>query len=96
MIFDELKHNLSDRLAALGGSAAMLNERCIVLSCSGLRGLVVLTQDGRYFIKVATLWDDRDEAYADLPEQVPEKVVELFAGFWQRRGIEFRQPPPTT
>jgi hypothetical protein len=96
MSLDELKRNLSDRLTALDGSAGMLDERCIVLSCGGLRGLVVLTDDGRYFIRVSTVWDDQDEASADLPEQVPDKVVELFTGFWQRRGIEFRQPPPTT
>jgi hypothetical protein len=95
MTIDELERKLNDRLALLGGSAAVLDDTCIVLSCSGLQGLIVLMHEGRYFIKVSTLWNDQDEAYEDVSEQIPGKVVELFTGFWRRRGIAFRSALPS-
>jgi len=40
MTFEELAGELAEGFDALGGSAAMLDERCIVLEFRGLRGLV--------------------------------------------------------
>jgi hypothetical protein len=90
MTFDELAAELAVRFAEVGGYTAALDERCIVLDWRGLRGLVVLTDDGRIFLKVATLWEDRDEEYLARPESVTARAVELFETFWRRRGIDFR------
>jgi hypothetical protein len=90
MTFAELTAELAARFAEVGGYAAALNERCIVLDWRGLRGLVVRTDDGRIFLKVATLWEDRDEEYLARPELVTARAVELFETFWQRRNINFK------
>src|SRR5256885_2067145 len=92
---NELEQTLNERLATLGGSAAILDDRFIVLSCNGLQGLVAPTPDGKYFIKVSTLWKDCDEDWVELPERVSVKVIELFTGFWVRRGVGCWPSTPT-
>jgi hypothetical protein len=77
------------KMTLIGGHASVLNERCIVLSWNHMSGLVVLSPEGHYTVKVSTAWKDEDTAIVHRVEDIPDKVADLFQNFWARRGVKF-------
>jgi hypothetical protein len=86
-----LRDDVQSRLQAIGGDAGLLDDTTIVLSWNGMTGLVIGLPKGEFFLKVSTPWGDADEETAELAEDVSGRVVQLFQGFWERRGIKFRK-----
>lgn len=66
-------------------------ERLLV-SWRGLSGLVVQQDDGVYLVKVSAVWGEEDKLLLDDSEKVADILIELFKGFWRRRGIVFEKP----
>jgi hypothetical protein len=82
---------LLNRLLPMGGHAGVLDDRAIVLSWNHLSGLVVFLPDGTFALKVSTPWGDADQETAERSDDIPDKIVHLFEGFWARRGVKFEE-----
>jgi hypothetical protein len=88
MDIEVLAMELDARLRPLGGTTACFDERTIAIQLHGLRGIVLRTTEGRFFLKAGTEWGDEDKITVDSAEEVLEKVVGLFQEFWIRRGLK--------
>jgi hypothetical protein len=78
-------------MTRIGGDAALLDERCIMLSWSVMEGLVIIAPEGQITIKVYTPWSDADSCTVERAEDIPDKVIDLFQNFWNRRRAKRKE-----
>jgi hypothetical protein len=78
-------------LEPIGGYAGVFDERAIFLEWNHMQGLVILLPKGNFFLKVSTLWLESDEETVERIEDLPVRAADMFQGFWERRGVKFKE-----
>lgn len=91
MNINALCEELHQRLAPMGGHVSVLDDHAIDISWNHTRGLIIVSSDGGPFLKVSTSWKDCETATTEVAKDIPDKMVELFQGFWERRDVKFKK-----